>query len=58
MQKAWKAPPLDNDEGMNIGPGLVDLSALVPAEKAFIDAATTHVAALTKPRWRRLSRTG
>jgi len=49
MQNAWKSPPLDNDQGMNIGPDLVDLGALKPAEQAFIEAATLHVAALNSP---------
>ncbi|CAI7979107.1 conserved hypothetical protein [Frankia sp. Hr75.2] len=58
MQKAWQDPPLDSDQGMNIGPDLVDLSALRPAEQAFINAATSHVTALISP-WRRLAfRTG
>lgn len=58
MQTAWKDPPLDNDQGMNIGPDLVDLSALRPAEQAFINAAASHVTALINP-WRRfMSRVG
>lgn len=48
MRYAWNAPALDNDEGMNIGSNLVDLTALEPAERRFIRAANAHVAALTK----------
>jgi hypothetical protein len=53
MREAWKEPPLDDDEGMNIGPDRVDLGALKAAEQRFLKAAETHVAAITKPWWRR-----
>jgi hypothetical protein len=51
MREAWKEPALDNDEGMNIGPDRVDLSVLEVAEERFLEAAKTHVAAITKPWW-------
>jgi hypothetical protein len=53
MREAWTEPALDNDEGMNISPDRVDLSVLKVAEDRFLDAAKTHVAAITKPWWRR-----
>lgn len=59
MHQAWEYPALDNDEGMNIGPDRVDLSELNDAEEAFLAATTSHIAALTKPWWRRaLDKTG
>jgi hypothetical protein len=53
MREAWQGPALSTDDGMNIGTDRVDLSALKDAEQAFLDAAKSHVAALTTPLWRR-----
>lgn len=52
MSDSWRAPAVKDDAGMNIGPDIVDLSALKPFEDAFIRAAETHVQAITswKPR--------
>lgn len=53
MREAWKGAALDDDEGMNIGPDRVDLRELSAAEETFLVVAEKHVAALTKPWWRR-----
>jgi hypothetical protein len=53
MREAWNEPALDNDEGMNIDPDRVDLSVLEVAEERFLEAAQTHVAAITRPWWHR-----
>jgi hypothetical protein len=37
-----------DDTGMNIPPDVVDLSALNPLEKAYLPAATSHLANLSK----------
>lgn len=52
MHEAWVEPPLDNDAGMNINRARVDLSVLHVAEETFLDAAATHIKALTRPWWR------
>lgn len=54
MRAAWLEPALDDDAGMNIGPDRVDLTELATAEQQFLQAAKSHVAALTTPWWRRL----
>jgi hypothetical protein len=46
MRDAWKAPGLDNDAGMSIGPEVVNLSALAPYETAFMKVAAAHVEAM------------
>src|SRR5262249_16564872 len=53
IREAWKAPPLDNDEGMNIGLDLIDLTGLASAEKKFIDTMNAHVTAVTRSWWHR-----
>ncbi|MFG1709293.1 hypothetical protein ACFLIM_39485 [Nonomuraea sp. M3C6] len=53
MHEAWKAPGLENDEGMNIGPDRVNLTDLRPAEEKFIAAVEKHVVAITSPWWKR-----
>lgn len=54
MREAWRAPGLENDEGMNIGSDRVDLNDLRPAEEKFIAAMKKHVAAVTAPWWKRI----
>jgi hypothetical protein len=48
IRQAWLDPPCTDDTGMNIPPDVVDLSALNPLEKAYLPAATSHLANLSK----------
>jgi hypothetical protein len=48
IRQAWLDPPCTDDAGMNIPPDVVDLSALNPLEKAYLAAATRHLANLSK----------
>ncbi len=43
MTAAWKARPVASDAEMNIGPELVNLSALGPLEDEFAEASRKHV---------------
>ncbi len=52
MHDAWKAPPNDSDDTMNIPPTVVDLSSLAPYEAEYIEAVRTHLRALA-PWWAR-----
>jgi hypothetical protein len=51
MRAAWQEPAVADDPGMNIGPDVVDLSSLKPAEDEFIAAAAAYVAAYTQDPW-------
>ena len=52
---AWLATPITEDSQMNIGPELVDLSALADEENAYTQAAQNYLEDYLKLRhiWRR-----
>jgi hypothetical protein len=50
MHAAWTEPGTADDSGMNIPPGLVDLSSLRPYEEAYRSAVSAHLRQLA-PRW-------
>lgn len=52
MHQAWKAPPANSDDAMNIPPSEIDLSPLTPHETAYIEAVRTHLQVLA-PWWAR-----
>lgn len=52
MHEAWKAPPTDSDNTMNIPPSIIDLSSLAPHEAAYMDAVRAHLTKLA-PWWAR-----
>jgi hypothetical protein len=52
MHDAWAAEPVADDAGMNIGPGVIDLSSLSPLETAYTAAVAAHLRTLT-PWWSR-----
>lgn len=52
MREAWKAPPGESDEEMNIPPSTIDLSSLAPYEAVYIDAVRAHLRRLA-PWWSR-----
>lgn len=52
MHEAWKAPPTESDDTMNIPPSVIDLSPLAPHEAAYMDAVRTHLTTLA-PWWAR-----
>jgi hypothetical protein len=52
MHEAWKAPPTESDDTMNIPPSVIDLSPLAPHEAAYMDAVRTHLTRLA-PWWAR-----
>ncbi|WP_156415593.1 hypothetical protein [Terrabacter sp. Soil811] len=56
-REAWQAEPITADRDMNIGPDLVDLSALTSLEEAYTSAVETHLSAFLRRRslWRRTS---
>ncbi|WP_172937955.1 hypothetical protein [Rhodococcus sp. MS16] len=47
--EAWNAMPVQDDSGMNLSSSVVDLSALKPFEKAYVEAVRDHF----KPFFRR-----
>lgn len=52
MHEAWKAPPTDSDDTMNIPPSIINLSSLAPHEAAYMDAVRAHLTKLA-PWWAR-----
>lgn len=47
--EAWNAAPIQDDSGMNLSSSVVNLSALKPFEKAYVEAVRNHF----KPLFRR-----
>jgi multidrug efflux pump subunit AcrB len=52
MHEAWKSPPADSDDTMNIPPTVVDLSSLAPHEAAYMEVVREHLRRLA-PWWAR-----
>lgn len=49
MHEAWAEQVRDRDSAMNIDRETVNLDALEPVEKNFLDAATRHIGAIARP---------
>lgn len=52
MHEAWKGPPTNSDNTMNIPPSIINLSSLAPHEAAYMDAVRLHLTKLA-PWWAR-----
>ena len=52
MHDAWKSPPAESDETMNIPPSAIDLSSLALHETTYMNAVRTHLTRLA-PWWAR-----